>query len=45
VLTSDGFLVLGGAETVMGLGDAFRAMPDCRGFYIPNQATAAAVGA
>lgn len=45
VLTSDGFLVLGGAETVMGLGDAFRAMPDCRGFYIPNQPAAAAIGA
>jgi chemotaxis protein methyltransferase CheR len=36
VTESDGFLVLGAAETVVGLTDAFKAYPDKRGLYRPN---------
>ena len=32
----DGFLVLGAAETVVGLTDRFRPHPDRRGVYVPN---------
>jgi chemotaxis protein methyltransferase CheR len=32
----EGFLVLGAAETVVGLTDAFRPYPDRRGLYHPN---------
>jgi chemotaxis protein methyltransferase CheR len=32
----DGFLVLGAAETVVGLTDAFRLQPERRGLYRPN---------
>jgi chemotaxis protein methyltransferase CheR len=32
-IASDGYLVLGAAETVIGLTDALRVMPDERGFY------------
>ena len=32
-LESDGFLFLGGAETVIGLTDAFKVVPDKRGLY------------
>jgi chemotaxis protein methyltransferase CheR len=32
----DGFLVLGAAETVVGLTDVFRPMTDQRGVYAPN---------
>src|SRR5262249_15244191 len=38
----DGFLVLGAAETVVGLTDAFRPIPERRGLYKPNDARAAA---
>ena len=31
-----GFLALGAAETVVGLTDAFKPMPDRRGLYVPN---------
>ncbi len=34
--TSDGFLVLGAAETVVGLVDSFKVMTDTRGLYAPN---------
>jgi len=37
----DGFLVLGAAETVVGLTDAFKPYPDCRGLYYPNTAAPA----
>ncbi|MBK5957975.1 chemotaxis protein CheR [Rhodoplanes elegans] len=37
----DGFLVLGAAETVVGLTDAFKPVPDQRGVYAPNAASAA----
>jgi chemotaxis protein methyltransferase CheR len=40
----DGFLVLGAAETVVGLTDAFRPIPDQRGVYAPNKGAAPAVG-
>jgi chemotaxis protein methyltransferase CheR len=38
---SDGFLVLGAAETVVGLTDAFKPFPDRRGLYRPNAPSAA----
>jgi chemotaxis protein methyltransferase CheR len=37
LLPSDGFLVLGAAETVVGLTDAFKPMTDRRGLYMPNK--------
>jgi chemotaxis protein methyltransferase CheR len=36
----DGFLVLGAAETVVGLTDVFKPFPDRRGLYRPNGARA-----
>ncbi|MFT4121113.1 CheR family methyltransferase [Bradyrhizobium sp.] len=39
---SDGFLVLGAAETVVGLTDTFKPIPDRRGLYRPNDARASA---
>ena len=38
----DGFLVLGAAETVVGLTDTFRPIPERRGVYKPNDPRAAA---
>jgi chemotaxis protein methyltransferase CheR len=38
----DGFLVLGAAETVVGLTDAFKPYPDKRGLYRPNESRAKA---
>ena len=35
-MPDDGFLVLGAAETVVGLTDAFRPVSDRRGLYAPN---------
>jgi chemotaxis protein methyltransferase CheR len=37
MLDADGFLVLGAAETVVGLTEAFRPMQDRRGLYAPNK--------
>jgi chemotaxis protein methyltransferase CheR len=34
----DGYLALGAAETVVGLTDAFKPVPDRRGLYAPNPA-------
>lgn len=42
LLPDDGYLVLGAAETVVGLTDAFRPAPDKRGLYVVNRAQAAA---
>ena len=36
VVERDGFLTLGGAETVVGLTHAFRPVVDRRGLYAPN---------
>ena len=36
VTEPDGYLFLGAAETVVGLTEAYRAMPDLRGVYTPN---------
>jgi chemotaxis protein methyltransferase CheR len=40
-MEQDGFLVLGAAETVVGLTDAFKPFPDKRGLYRPSGARAA----
>jgi chemotaxis protein methyltransferase CheR len=37
MLEGDGFLVLGAAETVVGLTDALKPVPDKRGLYAPNK--------
>jgi len=39
---ADGFLVLGAAETVVGLTDAFKPFPERRGLYRPNGSRATA---
>jgi chemotaxis protein methyltransferase CheR len=36
IMEPDGFLVLGAAETVVGLTDAFKPHPERRGLYRPN---------
>ncbi len=41
-MEGDGFLVLGAAETVVGLTDVFKPFPDKRGLYRPSGARAAA---
>jgi chemotaxis protein methyltransferase CheR len=44
VLEPDGFVVLGAAETVVGLTDAFKPVADKRGLYAPNKDAAKAPG-
>jgi len=39
----DAYLVLGAAETVVGLTDRFRPMAEYRGLYVPSTAAAEAV--
>ena len=41
-MEADGFLVLGAAETVVGLTEAFKPIADRRGLYRPNDARVAA---
>jgi chemotaxis protein methyltransferase CheR len=38
IMEHDGFLVLGAAETVVGLTTSFKPLPDRRGVYAPNRA-------
>lgn len=40
-MTPDGYLVLGAAETVVGLTEAFRPVLERRGLYLPNPIAAA----
>jgi chemotaxis protein methyltransferase CheR len=40
VMASDGYLALGGAETVVGLTGAFKPVADRRGLYVPSVAAA-----
>jgi chemotaxis protein methyltransferase CheR len=37
-MPEDGYLILGAAETVVGLTDAFKPVADKRGLYVPNGA-------
>ena len=41
IVPADGYLTLGAAETVIGLTDLFKTVPDRRGLYQPNAASAA----
>ena len=41
MLAGDGTLILGAAETVIGLSDALAPHPEHRGLYMPNRAAAA----
>jgi chemotaxis protein methyltransferase CheR len=45
LLEPDGFLVLGAAETVVGLTDAFKPSSERRGLYTPNHGALKAPGA
>lgn len=36
VIAGDGYIVLGAAETVVGLTDRFKMVPDKRGLYVPT---------
>lgn len=44
-LAPDGFLQLGGAETAIGICDAFRPLPDHRGTYVHTRAPSTIVAA
>jgi chemotaxis protein methyltransferase CheR len=45
VMEPDGFMVLGAAESVVGISDAFRPHPERRGLYSPNATRTAKAGA
>jgi chemotaxis protein methyltransferase CheR len=42
ITEADGYLVLGAAETVVGLTEAFKPIPERRGLYAPNKAAISA---
>jgi len=44
VIAADGYLVLGAAETVVGLTDRFKMVPDKRGLYAPNASPSRLLG-
>jgi chemotaxis protein methyltransferase CheR len=44
LVEGDGFLVLGAAESVVGISDAFRPYPERRGLYRPNSVRTAKPG-
>jgi chemotaxis protein methyltransferase CheR len=41
ITEQDGYLVLGAAETVVGLTEVFKPLIDRRGLYVPNPAAKA----
>lgn len=45
LLPDDGFVILGGAETVLGITDAFKPMDNTRGIYIKPNSTVAPIAA
>jgi chemotaxis protein methyltransferase CheR len=45
VLAGDGYLVLGAAETVVGLTDSFKVVTEARGLYAPNLRTSSRLAA
>ena len=45
LIEPEGYLMLGAAETVVGLTDAFKPYPDRRGLYVPTASRAARPGA
>jgi chemotaxis protein methyltransferase CheR len=44
LLASDGYLVLGAAETVVGITDVFKPHAERRGLYVPNSASQGGTG-
>ena len=44
-IDGDGYLMLGAAETVVGLTDAFKPFPDRRGLYVPSASSRTTSGA